>query len=398
MNQKKVFIVFALFISVSCSSKSGQQNGSLNYYARGNIEKAVEMMADSNDNSERALVFITKGKFIEALALEGNSRILLEYKSVAAWRAGRGDLMCQTVKRLRAFKQAPADLFQMAKITGCRRDFRRVVIKGGEVRFDPKFGIPIISVNISGNTYNFIFDTGAELTTVDEKLLKEMKVKTDPEAVVKVKSNVGVLEMPMGLMESMIFAGVEIRDLPVIAANLSGFPAFLKISGILSPSDILRGSTAELDYSKGTLRIANKPLKSGQNFFYPWGRAVIAVKAGVKNGPSALFRIDTGGRRSIFTKHYDNLMYSSPLWKTTSSESRKVVGLKSGRRKIRAVLSPEICTTSTCIKFKSVLIDTTSADSLITYGGKLGADAFRSRILTMDYKSMKLTLTNSTVN
>ncbi len=90
-----------------------------------------------------------------------------------------------------------------------------------EVPFDFAIGIPIVEVKIQGESYRFLFDTGA-VSLLDKKLAKKLGIsgsKDDALPALDAAGSVG--QMNTSILPELEIAGLTIRDLGVGILDLN---------------------------------------------------------------------------------------------------------------------------------------------------------------------------------
>ncbi len=119
----------------------------------------------------------------------------------------------------------------------------------------PPAAVPIIEASLAdGSTGRFIFDTGAEVTVLDQGALERAGARSNAERAVEVHGNAGVVQSRLAVVPRLTVLGLELADVPVVPADLSALPPQIgPIAGILGVVDLLAaaGQVVRIDYAKG---------------------------------------------------------------------------------------------------------------------------------------------------
>lgn len=324
----------------------------------------------------------------------------LRHRAVAAWRTGRGADLAAAVGRLDRLNAGDlGELKALAALGRAARDqrLRQPVLDGpGATSFDPRMRVPVIEVKVNGEAQRFFLDTGAEISVIDARAADRLAVRRPEGAEVTTHGNTGDVRTPMGLVARLEALGRAVEEVPVIVADLSNLPPQLGVSGILGAQDLFREGVLGVDYVAGRITRSASSSQDGMPIAFPYGRAIVAVEAAVEGGPVGLFRVDTGGRRSVLTNEYvDAALAAGARWTVSAPQAVEVRGIGAASRPRRTLSAGRFCSAGlrTCVDLADVPVDTTSADSLIAYAGKLGADAFAGRRLELDYTALRVRLT-----
>ena len=115
-----------------------------------------------------------------------------------------------------------------------------------------------IEVVISGKKYNFVFDTGYEVTTIDSNIAKEIQYKIIKEVSLSGSSfadqKVTLVELP-----NIAIASLDFEETYGLLQDLSFTknPATQKIDGIIG-NNLMRKSKWQIDYVQKVIRISSK--------------------------------------------------------------------------------------------------------------------------------------------
>ena len=201
--------------------------------------------------------------------------------------------------------------------------------------------------------------------------------------------------MAAGLAERVAFLGVEWGAVPFLVTDLSGPKRKIGVDGILGVQDLMGDRRIRIDYERGEISQLAGGLSDGWPIYFTQGRALVSVEGRMDQGLSGLFRIDTGGARSMLTKEYlEASLTSGARWNvgTAQRETRLVFreAVRERRYVAELLFRPE--PSSQGVPLSDVPVDTTAADDVIAYAGKLGADAFAGRVLELDYPACRMRL------
>ncbi|MEM7655988.1 MAG: retroviral-like aspartic protease family protein [Bacteroidota bacterium] len=166
-----------------------------------------------------------------------------------------------------------------------------------------------VDVLINGKTYPFLFDTGWEITHIDQSLREEVnftplkKYKTSG-------SSFETQKLQYGAISGITIGGLTFQDLGVGIQDLSfvtsSFPDKRKIYGIIG-TNVMRKAHWQIDYAKQTLRFSNDlanfppPSNAHRIELIPrnsanWGLTRIELSI---NGVRERFAFDTGSYGSF---------------------------------------------------------------------------------------------------
>jgi hypothetical protein len=115
-----------------------------------------------------------------------------------------------------------------------------------------------LTISINGVEGNFILDTGANSTAIDEKSMKKFKMKSKPSEEFAVSAGVTDIALQISTENTLLFDSIELKNHTVYLMKLDIInETFLNlgmttIDGIIG-TDILSENEAIIDYSKLTL-------------------------------------------------------------------------------------------------------------------------------------------------
>jgi predicted aspartyl protease len=116
-----------------------------------------------------------------------------------------------------------------------------------------------IEVTISDKKYNFLFDTGYEITTIDPKIANEINYKLIKEISITGSSianqKASLIELPNITISNLNFEEIYgmIQDLSYMKETA----ATKKINGVIG-NNLMRKSKWQIDYTKKVIRISSK--------------------------------------------------------------------------------------------------------------------------------------------
>ena len=373
-------------------------------YKEGRMAEALERLRKASDvPAARGLLALTENRPEAVLGdTAQQDPISLRHKAQAAWRAGDGEALARATERL-LFRQPDdpesKELFAMAALARSARGgrLRRVISdRPTAAAIEPRFGVPIIEGTIGEEKTRFILDTGAEISVIDEGAAERLGIRRPEGAEVTVSSNTGEITSHFGLASRIEVLGLAMEEVPFVLADLSALPPKLGVSGILGAQDLFGSDVLTIDYIQGQVsRGAESAAEQGWPLTFVFGRTIVAVEGDLEGGPRGLFRIDTGGRRSVITNEYvDKALARGAAWQVSEPEAVEVRAIGKSRRQRRILAKGRFRPVEggPSIELTDVPVDTTSADSLITYAGKLGADAFAGKVLVLDYPACRMRL------
>ena len=165
-----------------------------------------------------------------------------------------------------------------------------------------------IEVVISGKKYNFVFDTGYEVTTIDSNIAKEIQYKIIKEVSLSGSSfadqKVTLVELP-----NIAIASLDFEETYGLLQDLSFTkkPATQKIDGIIG-NNVMRKSKWQIDYVQKVIRISSK-IENFKNLptakkielnNKDWGLGYVAIEL---NNQKHQFLFDLGSNGEFTANH-----------------------------------------------------------------------------------------------
>ena len=165
-----------------------------------------------------------------------------------------------------------------------------------------------IEVVISGKKYNFVFDTGYEVTTIDSNIAKEIQYKIIKEVSLSGSSfadqKVTLVELP-----NIAIASLDFEETYGLLQDLSFTknPATQKIDGIIG-NNLMRKSKWQIDYVQKVIRISSK-IENFKNLptakkielnNKDWGLGYVAIEL---NNQKHQFLFDLGSNGEFTANH-----------------------------------------------------------------------------------------------
>jgi len=124
----------------------------------------------------------------------------------------------------------------------------------------------IIPVIIAGETYQFLFDTGAT-TIISEEIATKLALKQ------LFKNNLSdgagkVQEQPFYSLPGLHVGGIDFENVVAATADMKKFETqyCVKLDGILG-TNIMRKCHWKIDYKNGVITMSDKAIKPGKNFY-----------------------------------------------------------------------------------------------------------------------------------
>lgn len=193
--------------------------------------------------------------------------------------------------------------------SGCFMSKTVQLAKGGELNastvyqeFDFEYfkGMIYVPVQIEGETYNFMFDSGAFMNVISVELAAKLNLKEGTTSNVKSssgrKQESGFVALP-----SIWIDGVEFIETGTIIQDLAGLNLFLgchEIDGIIG-NNLMRKANWQIDYENQKIRFTDQPEKlhfSEEAHIIPiskkkWGNKHLEI---LINGEEGYYTFDTG--------------------------------------------------------------------------------------------------------
>ena len=165
-----------------------------------------------------------------------------------------------------------------------------------------------IEVVISGKKYNFVFDTGYEVTTIDSNIAKEIQYKIIKEVSLSGSSfadqKVTLVELP-----NIAIASLDFEETYGLLQDLffTKNPATQKIDGIIG-NNLMRKSKWQIDYVQKVIRISSKienfkslpTAKKIELNNKDWGLGYVAIEL---NNQKHQFLFDLGSNGEFTANH-----------------------------------------------------------------------------------------------
>ncbi|MFK8046645.1 MAG: retropepsin-like aspartic protease [Crocinitomicaceae bacterium] len=138
-----------------------------------------------------------------------------------------------------------------------------------EIDFDYVEKHIFIEVEINGKVYNFLFDTGWEITSIDESLKAEMGFKKST-SITGSGSSFESYEMDLGTIPNLTLDSVLFESVGIVVHNMNQineyYACYERIDGILG-TNILQNANWQIDYEAKKIRFSDDiiNLKIGDN-------------------------------------------------------------------------------------------------------------------------------------
>lgn len=114
--------------------------------------------------------------------------------------------------------------------------------------------LPVVPVEINGKRINAVIDTGGPMFTIDQKLAKELGIKTASKNENEFAGG-NTVETGFGQADSLTIGDVNIKNVPVMLGPFDGFEEGLKdydVHGIIG-TGVLKEFVPTMDYLSGQL-------------------------------------------------------------------------------------------------------------------------------------------------
>lgn len=193
-------------------------------------------------------------------------------------------------------------------LIGCNSQHVRLLKKGqvketNYVKVIPiqyEKGLLFLPVEIAGQTYNFIFDTGADATVIDQRIARAIDYKKRYERNVndsgKRRRKLEYIEIPSIKIGDINFqkTGAIISDLSIINEVLGCY----NIHGIIG-SNLMRKAKWQIDYAQERITVSDqiirlKPNRNAYTYNMKSGKIGNGILRVNINGVASNFKIDTG--------------------------------------------------------------------------------------------------------
>ena len=207
-------------------------------------------------------------------------------------------------------------MFQLTLLNGFSQNRKQLSKKGYVKQKEYFVEIPFNYVNkhiyieviISGKKYNFVFDTGYEVTTIDSNIAKEIQYKIIKEVSLSGSSfadqKVTLVELP-----NIAIASLDFEETYGLLQDLSFTkkPATQKIDGIIG-NNLMRKSKWQIDYVQKVIRISSK-IENFKNLptakkielnNKDWGLGYVAIEL---NNQKHQFLFDLGSNGEFTANH-----------------------------------------------------------------------------------------------
>ncbi|WP_162555783.1 aspartyl protease family protein [Reichenbachiella versicolor] len=188
----------------------------------------------------------------------------------------------------------------------------------------------IIEVQIDGRNYNFIFDTGNDLTSIDDGLMSEISVKSNNHSQKVSDAQKNKLVTEFVSIESLSIAGVEFTNIGAQVFDHSPFEQVWgcgqSVSGIIG-NNLMRKAKWQIDYKNRVLRVSDKidafDIQDAVVFETNSGKHGGARIEVALNDVKAKYKFDTGSSGFISSdlKTFDKLKTNTQIQSTQATVS-----------------------------------------------------------------------------
>lgn len=130
--------------------------------------------------------------------------------------------------------------------------------KEGGVTYSPTYGLIIIPVQINGETYQFLFDTGFQTSAISQDLADKIGIKTNRK--IKIVDSQGTRKkLPISIIDSLSIDHITFTKVGVFINDFDSTPLFscFHIDGVIG-ANIIRLQNWSIDYLKNELSFSTK--------------------------------------------------------------------------------------------------------------------------------------------
>lgn len=177
----------------------------------------------------------------------------------------------------------------------------------------------LLYVPVSINNHppvTFLLDTGANVSAIDESLLKKFGLAITGDT--EVEGTAGVSKAKKTRVGSFAVSGKSVKELKPTVQNLGGLldPAGGQTVGILG-NDFLKHFVVEIDYRAKSMILRDSGFGSGVSIPFQMDNGIPRLKGSLNGSISADFRIDTGA--SLFETEDVYLNIPTRVWNELTS-------------------------------------------------------------------------------
>ncbi|MFC2095132.1 hypothetical protein ACFLSW_01680 [Candidatus Bipolaricaulota bacterium] len=151
-----------------------------------------------------------------------------------------------------------------------------------------------------------------------------------------------------------------------------------------------------IDYQRGEIRCSTNSAQEGWPIYFVHGKPKIAVEGNMEGASRELFRIDTGSDCCELTDAYvDSALAGGALWDVSDPRKETAAAIGEAQEREERLLADTRFRPVGgwyCLSLRGLPIGTWLPDLVISYAGKLGSDAFRGRVLELDYPACRMRL------
>jgi len=242
---------------------------------------------------------------------------------------------------------------------------------------DDVLGMLRVPVTIDTSKYEFIFDTGANLSTVTETYAKKIGLHVLDKTIDVSSSNSNVIKSKLGYADKIKLGNIEISNVVFIImpdSALTFQKGTYKMNGILGFPVINQLGEIRFHFNKNEIMFPAFPTKS-KLANLALDDLVPVVKVKYKND-ILNFKFDTGARTTkLYLKFYDR--YKDDIKDKIDKVELEAIGGKKNLTGIKVSnLTIEVGTKLTELKDVKLYLDVPNQNT-INYYGKIGKDALK---------------------
>lgn len=195
-----------------------------------------------------------------------------------------------------------------------------------EFDFEYILDLIVIEVSVNGQPYHFVFDSGAFMSVIDEKVMAGMEL--DIKSKTKANSSSGISEKKkVVLVDEFKIEGIQFQDISTFVMDLSGLQKAFgckQIDGLIG-NNLMRKANWQIDYQNKKIRMTSDManLKVAEKAYSyklnpkKWGNTMLPIEI---DGVERYFTFDTGfgGFVQSNQKMLDRIQKKNPNIKTTA--------------------------------------------------------------------------------
>lgn len=275
-----------------------------------------------------------------------------------------------------------------------------------QVPFEYRLGLIILKVNISGEEYDFLLDTGAP-NVISNELAEKLEINIVTEQEVG-DSQGQKSDLELAKLDKISIGGIHFLNTGAVIADLSlsNEVACLKIDGFIG-SNLMRQAIWKFDYQNQIITITNSmnsfsiPELANKISFSPQltGVPKIDLKINDVTQKNITFDLGSNGHISLSKNTYNSIVENNPSIPQTYSYGSSRSGLY-GKEKVDSSYYLKVPS----ISFGDISLDSTIIKFSSGSSSTIGTKFFKNYDLIMNWFTEEITLikkteyTNSTLS